>query len=254
MSLTSTFQQMLNDTSVTQERFQEIVGRLFATGVIFRDENAFEERLYDDARRIAPLVDEYFSLSGFRLLHDADSNFMRLYPPGSWVPGLGEADGEGEKLLKSRLSADFVALGLVFRFLYQQGLAEGRVELGDEVHVRMEDVALAINAHLGRTLPEGKTERLNLFKEMKRQRVVRFNEETDFNNGDGFIAIRRPILSLVSEDALRAALDLIESRKPAEIIEEPAAGAELPSAPVSASVLESHVAAEPVAAEVALQD
>ena len=226
MTLSNTLKLQLDDTSVAVERFREIVGRLYATGVIFRDDNAFEEKLYDDARRLGDLLHDYFSLAGFRLLHDTDSCFMRLYPPGAWVPGLGEADGEGEKLLKTRLSADFVALTLVLRFLYQQGLAEGRVEVNDEVHVRMEDIALAMSAHLARTLPEGKTDRQNLFREMKRQRVVRFNEETDFNNGDGFIAIRRPILSLVGEETLQAAMDLVESRKPAVIEEEKPAGAE----------------------------
>lgn len=213
MSLTAAFNDLMKETSVTNERFREITGRLFASGVIFRDENPFEERLYDDARRIIPLLDEYFALSGFRLFHEADSTFIRLYPPGAWVPGQGEADVDGEKLLRTRLSADFVATALMLRFLYQQGLAEGRIEPGEEVHVRMEDLALAMTAHLGRVLPEGKTDRGNLFKELKRQRILRFNEETDFNNGDGFIAIRRPILSLVGEEALRAALDVAESKK-----------------------------------------
>lgn len=218
MSITAAFNDMMKETSVTKERFHEITGRLFASGVIFRDENAFEERMYDDARRIIPILDEYFSLSGFRMFHDAESTFIRLYPPGAWVPGQGEADADGEKLLRTRLSADFVATALMLRFLYQQGLAEGRIEPNEEVHVRMEDLALAMTAHLGRILPEGKTDRGNLFRELKRQRILRFNEETDFHNGDGFIAIRRPILSLVGEEALRAALDLVESKKLPEIV------------------------------------
>lgn len=222
MSLTAAFNNLLNETSVTAERFREITGRLFASGVIFRDENALEERMYDDARHVMEILDEYFTLAGFRMFHDAESTFIRLYPPGAWVPGQGEADADGDKLLRARLSADFVATALMLRFLYQQGLAEGRIEPNEEVHVRMEDLALAITAHLGRTLPEGKTDRSNLFKELKRQRLLRFNEETDFNNGDGFIAIRRPILSLVGEEALSAALDVVESRKLPEIAEEPA--------------------------------
>jgi len=226
MSLTSAFNDLMKETSVTQERFREITGRLFASGVIFRDENAFEERMYDDARRIIPILDEYFTLAGFRMFHDQESTFIRLYPPGAWVPGLGEADTEGEKLLRTRLSADFVATALMLRFLYQQGLAEGRIEQGEEVHVRMEDLALAMTAHLGRVLPEGKTDRGNLFRELKRQRILRFNEETDFHNGDGFIAIRRPILSLVGEEALRAALDIVDAKKPPELEVEPAPAVE----------------------------
>ena len=238
MSLTNAFEALLNDTPVTAERFREVTGRLFASGVIFRDENPFEERMYDDARRILPILNEYFSLSGFRLFHDADSTFMRLYPPGVWVPGHGDPEAEGEKLLRSRLSADFVGTALMLRFLYQQGLAEGRLEANEEVHVRMEDLALSMTAHLGRALPEGKTDRGNLFRELKRQRVLRFNEEADFNNGDGFIAIRRPILSLVGEEALTAALDLAESRKPAtiEVTAEVVSGMELPPATIDAAL------------------
>jgi hypothetical protein len=247
MSLTAAFNDALNQTSVTHERFREITGRLFASGVIVRDENAFEERMYDDARRIIPLLDEYFTLSGFRMLHDADSTFIRLYPPGAWVPGQGEADAEGEKMLRSRLSADFVATALMLRFLYQQGLAEGRIEQNEEVHVRMEDLALAMTAHLGRVLPEGKTDRGNLFRELKRQRILRFNEETDFNNGDGFIAIRRPILSLVGEEALRAALEVVESKK-APVIEESATDTPVEDAAILAVTSSPEVtAAEPAA-------
>lgn len=250
MSLTAAFNDLLKETSVTHERFREITGRLFASGVIFRDENTFEERMYDDARRIIPMLDEYFSLSGFRMFHDAESTFIRLYPPGAWVPGQGEADADGEKLLRTRLSADFVATALMLRFLYQQGLAEGRIEAGEEVHVRMEDLALAMTAHLGRVLPEGKTDRGNLFKELKRQRILRFNEETDFNNGDGFIAIRRPILSLVGEEALRVALDVVESKKLPIIVEEAASTTPVVAvdvAPVSAPIAPAVTESEAIA-------
>lgn len=254
MSLTAAYNDLLKETSVTNERFREITGRLFASGVIFRDENTFEERMYDDARRIVPILDEYFSLAGFRMFHDAESTFIRLYPPGAWVPGQGEADADGEKLLRTRLSADFVATALMLRFLYQQGLAEGRIEPSEEVHVRMEDLALAMTAHLGRVLPEGKTDRGNLFKELKRQRIVRFNEETDFNNGDGFIAIRRPILSLVGEEALRVALDVAESKKLPVIAEEPAPVAQSIVAPLEA-IAEAPSSTPPELSEVdALRD
>ncbi|MGZ8220788.1 MAG: DUF4194 domain-containing protein, partial [Methylobacter sp.] len=132
MTLTQTLLDRLEPENLKLQRFQEITARLFAWGIIVRDEDGVEQRCYDDACRIENLLAEYFALSGFRLVHDLQNEFFRLYAPGAQIPGLAEDDNDPAPSLRARLSADFVASALALRFLYQQGLAEGGGRLSDD--------------------------------------------------------------------------------------------------------------------------
>src|SRR5262245_34786638 len=131
MSLTNAILEQLDAQNLTLEHFREIVTRLFAWGIIVREEDGVEQRLYDSARRIEDLLREYFALAGFRLIHDLKSEFFRLYAPGAQVPGTADDELDPVPSLRAKLSADFVAAALALRFLYQQGLAEGGGRLTD---------------------------------------------------------------------------------------------------------------------------
>ena len=52
MSLTTAALEQLNLTGLKLERFQEVVTRLFAHGIVVRDEGGVEALYYDDARRM----------------------------------------------------------------------------------------------------------------------------------------------------------------------------------------------------------
>ena len=57
MSLTDALMAQLEPHNVPLERFRDIVGRMLAAGIMVRDEDGVEQRLYDDMRRIeAPLT------------------------------------------------------------------------------------------------------------------------------------------------------------------------------------------------------
>ncbi|MBX4276767.1 DUF4194 domain-containing protein, partial [Mycobacterium tuberculosis] len=77
--------EQLAIANVKRERFREILVRLMAYGVIVRDEDKTEQLLYDDARRVESLLDEYLDFAGFRLYHDRDNQFYRLYAAGAVV-------------------------------------------------------------------------------------------------------------------------------------------------------------------------
>ena len=143
MNLNNTISNTLEKQNLKLERFQEITSRLLAWGMIVRDEDGVEQRLYDDARRIEELLADYFSLAGFRLMHDMKNEFFRLYAPGAQIPGVADDEFEPQPSLRSKLTADFVAAALALRFLFQQGLAEGGGRLTDkgEVLIRFEELA-----------------------------------------------------------------------------------------------------------------
>ncbi len=209
MSLTNLTLERLDDENIKLERFQEIVARLMAWGIVLRDADGIEQRLYDDARRIEGLLAEYFSVGGFRLIHDIKNEFFRLYAPGVQVPGQADDGLEPVPALKARLSADFVAAALALRFLFQHGLTEGGGKLADtgEVLIRFDELAATLQTQIKRPLPESAGDRERLLKELRRHRLIHFGPTFSISDEDALIAIRPTILGIISEDALAAALE-----------------------------------------------
>ncbi|MBS3964861.1 MAG: DUF4194 domain-containing protein [Methylomonas sp.] len=209
MTLTQSLLDRLQPENLKLQRFQEIVARLFAWGIIVRDEDGVEQRCYDDACRIENLLVEYFALAGFRLIHDLQNEYFRLYAPGAQIPGMVEDDVDVVASLRARLSADFVAAALALRFLYQQGLVEGGSRLSDagEILIRFDELATTLQTQIKRTLPDNLGDRERLLKDLKRHRLIQYNALFSMHDEDALIAIRPTILGIISEDVLAAALE-----------------------------------------------
>ncbi len=223
MTLTQTLLDRLEPENLKLPRFQEIAARLFAWGIIVREEDGVEQRFYDDACRIENLLAEYFALSGFRLIHDLQNEFFRLYAPGAQIPGIADDDNEPVLSLRARLSADFVASALALRFLYQQGLAEGGGRLSDagEVLIRFDELATTLQIQIKRPLPDNLGDRDRLLKDLKRHRLIQYGALFSMHDEDALIAIRPTILGIIGEDVLAAAL---EAEGFVEIASEPESG------------------------------
>ena len=209
MTLTQTLLDRLEPENLKLQRFQEIVARLLAWGIIVRDEDGAEQRCYDDACRIEHLLTEYFGLAGFRLIHDLQNEFFRLYAPGAQIPGMADDDNDPVPSLRARFSADFVAAALALRFLYQQGLAEGGGRLSDagEVLIRFDELATILQTQIKRPLPENAGDRDRLLKDLKRHRLIQYSALFSMYDEDALIAIRPTILGIIGEDVLAAALE-----------------------------------------------
>jgi len=225
MTLTKTLLDRLEPENLKLQRFQEIAARLFAWGIIVREEDGVEQRYYDDACRIENLLIEYFALAGFRLIHDLQNEFFRLYAPGAQIPGLAEDDIDPVLSLRARLSADFVAAALALRFLYQQGLAEGSGRLSDagEVLIRFEELATTLQLQIKRPLPDNLGDRDRLLKDLKRHRLIQYGALFSMHDEDALIAIRPTILGIIGEDVLAAALEaegFVEVANEPEIVEQ----------------------------------
>ncbi|MEO8119901.1 MAG: hypothetical protein ABI606_11335, partial [Rhodoferax sp.] len=103
MSLTTELREKLTIANLSMERFREILVRLLSYGVLVRDEDQKEQLLYDDARRIEPLLCEYLEVAGMLLHHDSNAQFYRLYGPGAVVDGLPEDTLPPAPSLKARV-------------------------------------------------------------------------------------------------------------------------------------------------------
>lgn len=207
--LTNNLHQQLEEKNIKLERFQEISSRLFASGIIIRDDEGVEQRLYDDARRIDDILTETFSLFGFRLVHDSKNEFYRLFAPGAAIPGIPDDGKDPVSSLRMRLSADFVAAALALRFMYQQGLSEGGGRLTDrgEVLIKFEELSATMQTQLKRALPELTSERRQLLQDLKRHRIIRISTDFSIEDEDAWIAIRSVILGMISNETLANALE-----------------------------------------------
>jgi hypothetical protein len=207
MNISTVVREHLAVANIKPERFREIIARLFAFGIIVRDEDRTEQLLYDDLRRVEGLLEEYFDVAGFYMHHDANNQFYRLYAPGAVVDGLQEDPHEVMPSLRTRLSADFVAAALALRFLYQNKLNNGDIQPTGEALISFEDLAATLQTQLKRQLPSSSTEKQVLLAELRRHRLLGFSSTFSIGDEDALLAIRPNILGIVNNDALSAALD-----------------------------------------------
>ena len=207
MNISTVVREHLAAANIKPERFREIATRLFAYGVIVREEDRTEQSLYDDIRRIEALLEEYFDVAGFFLHHDANNQFYRLYAPGAVVDGLQADPHEIVPSLRARLSVDFVAAALALRFLYQNKLNNGDIQPTGEALIGFEDLAAALQTQLKRSLPSSSTEKIALLAELRRHRLLAYSSSFSIGDEDALLAIRPTILGIVSNDALTAAIE-----------------------------------------------
>ncbi|HEV6963776.1 MULTISPECIES: DUF4194 domain-containing protein [Roseateles] len=194
---------------VSRRRFAEICNRLLASGILWRDYSKPEQSLYDDATLAEELLREWFDVLGFALTHDVDANLMRLYPPGD-----DQEDEDGVKKLRARLSKDVVAAALGLRFLYTEALTGKRELINQELAISLEELSQTLVTLLGTTLPPSTAERVQLLRELRKHRLVRFREgDAGFGQMEMLLSVLRPILSFVSDEALLEVRQLMQERQ-----------------------------------------
>lgn len=196
--------------NVKQPRFAEIAGRLLASGVLWREWSRPDAALYDDAAQCEQLLREWFACIGFVLTHDADARIFRLYPPGE--AGGGDDEEEGVKRLRSRLSRDFVAAVIALRFLYTEALTGRRPLVDERLAISLEDLSQAVVSLLGHKLPASASDRMALLRELRKYRVVQFVEGDGGGSMEMGLAVLRPVMSFVSDEAMEDALRLAGGR------------------------------------------
>ncbi|MGD8588854.1 MAG: DUF4194 domain-containing protein [Chromatiales bacterium] len=209
------------------DEFRELLIRLLNYGVLCRNESQVEQRLYDRYQRIPLLVQDYLELIGVRLHHDERFETIRLYPPGSRVPGMEDAEQQAwSGSLRRRLGQAEVALLLVLRLQYDKALREGRVDENGFVAESLESLTIAMKNLLGRSLPEKLTDRRRLFKRLRQLRLIDFRQEEDLDSSEAWLRIHPMIVGFVSDEAItaleqgNAALDKVVEEDGAERDEE----------------------------------
>lgn len=196
--------------NVAPARFAELAGRLLAGGVLWREWSRPEAALYDDAVQCEQLLREWFACIGFVLTHDPDARILRLYPPGE--SGGGEDDEDSVKRLRSRLSRDFIAAVIALRFLYTEALTGRRPLVDERLAISLEELSQAVVSLLAHKLPGSATDRMSLLRELRKHRVLQFVEDDGAGSMEMGLAVLRPVMSFVSDEAMEEALRLAGRR------------------------------------------
>lgn len=205
MTLTDAITQQLERENLSLADFKELLIRLLNYGVLCRGESQTEQLLYDRFLRIEGLVNEYLQLMDVRVFHDDRFEYVRLYPPGSDVPGMEEAqEGAYTGSLRTRLNQQETALVLVLRAQYDKALHEGQVDEYGFVTESLEALSIAMKNLLGRTLPDKVTERKRLFQRLRQLRLIQYRQDEDIDSGEAWIKIHPMIVSFVSDQVLEA--------------------------------------------------
>jgi len=219
--LNEPLQQALERENVSLNEFKELIIRLLNYGVLCRNESLIEQQIYDRYLRLHSQVADYFDLMDVRLLHEPKFEYVRLYPPGSQVPGMEEAEASAfGGSLRSRLNQHEVAMVLVLRLQYDKALREGKVDENGYVTESLESLGIAIKNLLSRSLPEKMTERTQLFKRLRQLRLINCRQDERFDSGEAWIKIHPMIVNFVSDECLQALSGEGDSELVAEADEE----------------------------------
>ncbi len=201
--ITEYLERALKAYDLKLEDFSELINRLLNYGVLSRQQNQKEQMLYDRYLRISSLINDYLSVMNVIVFHDEKFEYLRLYPPGSAVPGL-EVQDSYTGGLRVKLKQSEIVLVLILRIQYDKGIREGRVSIDDQGYVteKLESISIAMKEILNRKLPDNLTERRELFSKLRQLRLIDYNKDTIDQLQEAWIKISPMIASFVNDDAL----------------------------------------------------
>lgn len=205
MNLQQYIDQRLEAGTVSSDQLQELLVRLLNYGVLVREESQTTRELYDRFVRVEALVMEIFALQALQLHHDRRFEYVRVYPPGSRMPGMEHAAEQAfGGSLRARLTQNEVAVVLVLRAQYDKAVREGRIDGRGYATESLEAVGLALKKWLNRSLPERLSERREVFRRLRKLRLVDYREEEDLEQAEAWIRIHPMIVDFVGTDAIEA--------------------------------------------------
>ena len=199
--------EALAQCRLTRSEFSELLVRLLDYGVICRDESNIETLLYDRFQRCEQVIREWIAPLGLRLQHDSRFQFIRVYPPGSEVPGMPDQEEPHHGGFRARLSQQEVAAILVLRVEYDKSLREGQVDDQGCVALTLEALELGLRNLLKMSLPDKLAERKQLLKKLRQLRLIQFNGEDSDVAVETLMRVRPTIAQFVSESALQQLLE-----------------------------------------------
>jgi hypothetical protein len=226
-SLKELLEEKLAGTTVSYPEFQAGITRLMEHGIVCRGDTQIETETYDTLDRIFSIVEDYFSIAGFKVRHSTDYKFIRLYPPKAAIPGESEeGDDDITPGMQQRISPDVVAALLALRILYKQANDLGKVDDDGEAESSLQALVMAMETQLRRPFPAQAADKRELMRQLRQLRVARFDINEIFDNENAPLLIRPMITGLVHEGSLDSIIEGADEDDQPENMNEPEQGQE----------------------------
>jgi hypothetical protein len=103
---------------------------------------------------------------------------------------------------------------IALRFLYTEALTGRRPLVDERLAISLEELSQAVVSLLAHRLPASATERMALLRDLRKHRVVHFIEGDDAGDMQMGLAVLRPVMSFVSDEAMEDALRLAGRQAP----------------------------------------
>ena len=103
-----------------------------------------------------------------------------------------------------------MATAIALRFLYTEALTGKRELINEVLVISLEELSQAVVSLLAHSLPSSNAERLGLLRDLRKHRIVRFNDGEGAGSMEMLLSVLRPVMSYVSDEALDDALMIAE--------------------------------------------
>jgi len=217
--------ELVEECQISIERFGNIIIYLLHHGVICRptpgshSESDYKKELdlYDDFLLVEDIIRDYLSIIGIDIKVNKDFETIRIYPPDTDYPGNPNIiDNENaSSLMKMKVSNDLSISLIVLYLLYEQHTSEQN----DDFTIAVSQVQFMnsfrskLNSDLAEILSKNIKRKEELFRELKKLRVINYHKEF-FNSDEEYpIVIRPTIYDLVPESIIKDILQDIENNK-----------------------------------------
>lgn len=213
------------DCPVSIERFGDIIIYLLHHGVICRakpgiyseGDSQKETDLYDDFLLVENQIRDYLSIIGMNIKVNKEFYTIRIYPPDADYPGSQEVidDENASSFMRMNISKDLAASLMVTYLLYE----EHKNKQNDDFTIAISQVEFMnsfrskLNLDLAETLSKNGKRKEELFKELKRLRVIKYNKDFFTPESQYPIVIKPTIYDLVPESIIKDVIDNIEKIK-----------------------------------------
>lgn len=218
MNIITCIEKSIEEDNVSLKEFGDIVIYLMHHGVICRptqgthseNDPVIEKGLYDAFIEVENQIVDYFSIMGVGLHHNKDFQTVRIFPPDADFPGNKNLiDDDGSSLMRLNIGKDISSALIVLSLLYEQYEAEKLEDFTVVINQVefMNAFRSKLNLDVAEKISKTQKSKEDLFKSLKKLRVIRYHKNFFEPDSEYPIVIRPLIFDVVPQTIV---LDILE--------------------------------------------
>jgi hypothetical protein len=225
MGISQYIKNQIEESGISEKEFGDIIIYLMHNGVICRPDigshsegdPSTEKKLYDDFLLVKNEVNDYLSILGIDIYHNEEFRSIRLFPPDADYPGSKVVRDEesASSLMRLNITKELSASLIVLYLLYEQHSSEKQEDFTvvvNEVEF-MSSFKSKLNLDIAEKITKTSRAKEDLFKELKRLRVIKYHKNF-FNQNEQYPIIIRPLIfDLVPQGIVKDTLEEFSTSK-----------------------------------------